>query len=281
MTIGVSTACLYPAQTEDALLQLAELGVRDVEIFFNAQCETRGAIFARIRQICGAYDLRVRAIHPYFTFAESVLLFSNYARRFEDGAALYDELCDVCASLGCPILVLHGEKEPLSLTQEAYIERFGLLAQRVRQAGVCLTQENVVRFRAGAPGTLRAMAQTLGDLFRMTLDVKQAVRCGVDPLALAEEFAPHVAHVHLSDHGAQGDCLPIGSGSFDFETLFSILCRAGFCGNPVVELYRKSYDSIRTLEQSRKIAENFLKKALQKSKRDDTIKSDFTRGEWK
>ena len=39
MKAGVSTACLYPMQTEEALETLAKMGIKTLEIFFNAPSE--------------------------------------------------------------------------------------------------------------------------------------------------------------------------------------------------------------------------------------------------
>ena len=232
MRIGVSTSCYYPLPTDEALARLAALGVRETEIFFNAACETRGVLLERLCGICGAYGLHVQAVHPYFSFAESYTLFGIYPRRVQDCMELYRGLCEACHALGSDKLVLHGEKEPFSISEAEYIERFGTLAEQTKRDGVLLTQENVVRFRAAKPAFLRRMRAELGDLFAMTLDVKQAVRSGEDPVEMAREFAPVIAHLHLSDHGADGDCLPPGTGKLDFDALFRVL-RGG-----VVELYR-------------------------------------------
>ncbi|MBQ0110987.1 MAG: hypothetical protein KBS41_03570 [Oscillospiraceae bacterium] len=46
MKIGVSTSCLYPEYTEDALEFLCRGGVKDIEIFFNTDCEiTDGFVY--------------------------------------------------------------------------------------------------------------------------------------------------------------------------------------------------------------------------------------------
>ena len=79
---------------------------------------------------------------------------------------------------------------------------------------------------------------------------EMAVRCGVDPLDLARRFAPQIVHLHLSDHGEKGDCLPVGEGSFDFPALFRVLFDGGFRGDGVLELYRSCYEDPRVLQKS-------------------------------
>ena len=147
-------------------------------------------------------------------------------------------------------MILHGEREPFKISEAEYIERFGELAMLTAGEGVALTQENVVHFRSQDPEFLSRMQRELGDLFAMTFDVKQAVRSGVDPITLAKRFAPHIVHLHLSDHGDIGDCLPIGKGSFDFSRLFGVLKDGGFYGDGVVELYRACYREPRELSES-------------------------------
>lgn len=250
MRIGVSTSCLFPMVTERALRTLAQSGVRETEIFFNAGVETRGEVLRELCDIRSAYSMHVQAVHSYFTFAEGRMIFDTYPRRFLDGMELVKGLCETCRALGCGTIILHGEREPFKIAEEEYIERFGRLAAETAKQGVTLTQENVVRFRSQDPEFLQRMQRSLGDLFAMTLDVKQAVRSGVDPIRLAQRFAPQIVHLHLSDHGEKGDCLPVGEGTFDFRTLFRVLRDGGFQGDGVLELYRHCYDDPGVLPES-------------------------------
>ena len=48
MDIGVSTACLYPLETEKALYELAKRGIKNVELFINSVDELEGSILAEI-----------------------------------------------------------------------------------------------------------------------------------------------------------------------------------------------------------------------------------------
>lgn len=241
MALGISSSCYYPMETEKAVRHLADAGVQDIEIFFNARCETKGPILRKISSIVRSEGMRVRAVHPYFTFCETYLLFGGYERRFQDGMELYRELCETCSILGADILNIHGEREPFRLEENAYFDHFGKLSAMTKENGVRLSQENVVRFRSQNPDFLRRMRDALKSDFHMTLDVKQAVRSSVDVMALAKEFSREIVHVHLSDHGERGDCLLPGCGSFDFSQLFRILHDAEYKGHYVLELYRQNY----------------------------------------
>ena len=60
MIAGVSTASLYPMETEVALRKLGELGINNAEIFVNDISETGGAILNDILSIidgCGLLRL--------------------------------------------------------------------------------------------------------------------------------------------------------------------------------------------------------------------------------
>ena len=254
MPVGVSTSCLYPMQTERAFERLAQFGIRDAEIFFNSESETQGALLREIVAVQRAYGVAVHAVHPYCTFAEPYLLFSSYRRRFEDGVELYRRLGDACRALGCDLLILHGDREPFHIGEAEYAERFCILAQALERDGVRLTQENVVRFRSADVQMLRTLRDALGERFYMTFDVKQAVRCGLEPLALAREFAPHIVHAHVSDHGEAGDCLLPGRGSFDFRALFSVLRGA----DSVLEVYRGAFREETELVESYKLLADLL-----------------------
>ena len=62
MDIGVSTACLYPLETEKALYELAERGVKNVEIFVNSIDELEGQVLVELRRIIGEYGMNVICI---------------------------------------------------------------------------------------------------------------------------------------------------------------------------------------------------------------------------
>ena len=51
MKLGISSACLYPMETEKAVRFLCESGVAEIEIFFNSACEIEGEIFKEIKRL--------------------------------------------------------------------------------------------------------------------------------------------------------------------------------------------------------------------------------------
>ena len=249
---GISTSCFYPMLTEDSLLTVAMTGAKTTEIFLNSQSETRNPILETLKNIKDEYELCINSIHPYFTFAEKQLLFSNYERRIEDGLEFYRGLFDVCDALDCKILVLHGDFNPFRIDDEEYLNRFKRLVLEAHERGLIVSQENVVNFRSASVEFLKKEREFLGDFFKMTLDIKQAVRSSVDPLYLAREFGESVVNVHISDHNKQSDCIPPTEGDFSFETLFHIMKNHGYQGNYIIELYRSGFTDTEQLINSYK-----------------------------
>ncbi len=260
MHIGVSTSCFYPMETEKALLTLAESGVKTAEIFFNSHSEITGSVIREIMAIKENYGITVNSVHPYLSFGETYLVFSEYYRRFLDSAEEFKRFFDTASKLGSHICVFHGEKFPYRITPEAYIERVGILSEAAKAQGVMLTQENVVNFRSQSLDFLQQMKDELGDLFHLTFDIKQAVRSKVSPLELAQKFSESIVNVHISDHTAEHDCLPPLCGEFDFASLFEIMQKSDYCGNYIVELYSSNFKTVAELMKSYKnIAELFNK----------------------
>lgn len=48
MSVGISTACFYPAATEEALRCVAEAGAKVTEVFFNSPSELEPDFLRRI-----------------------------------------------------------------------------------------------------------------------------------------------------------------------------------------------------------------------------------------
>ena len=108
MDIGVSTACLYPLETEKALYELAKRGVKNVEIFVNSIDELEGQVLVELRRIIGEYGMNVISMHPFSSPMETLFLFGDYPRRTEYLIDIYKRYFEVMAEIGADVFVLHG-----------------------------------------------------------------------------------------------------------------------------------------------------------------------------
>ena len=249
--LGISTACLYPLNTEEALELLGRLGVTYTEIFFNSPSELTDDFLKLLCSIKNRYGMTITSIHPYTSALEPFLFFTDYLRRFEDGRAWYQSYYRAAAVLEAPWVVLHGDRVGSPLPEEICFERFGQMARDARAYGVGLCQENVCRCRSRDSGFLRRMRDYLGGEAKFALDLKQILRSGEDLWQVVDAMGPNIVHLHLSDHrGPKEDCLPPGKGTADFPELFCRLYQQGFSGAGVLELYRHNYDRPEDLYQS-------------------------------
>ncbi len=256
MSFGVSSSCLYPLCTEEALKKLGELGVKKCEIFLNSPTETTLTFAKELNRIKTEYGIDVVSVHPFSSFAETYMLFSEYLRRFDDMLEFYKRDFEVTAELGAKISIIHGSKLPQKISNAEYFERFEKLVDEGRKFGVTVAQENVNNHLSESPTFLSEMRETLGDKFNMVFDVKQSVRAGFEPLTFAKEFAGNIVHVHISDHKEGFDCLAPGKGGFDFAKLLKIMNNANYGGDFMIELYRSNYGEYSELVQALDYVQN-------------------------
>lgn len=260
MDIGISTACLYPMNTEDALSALIDKDFQLFEIFFNASSEIEYDFVADLKKQLDVKHCRVKSIHPFTSGFESYLLFSNYQRRFEDGMKYYDRYFKAAAQLGASILVLHGDRNPQKsgLTDEEYFERYALLEQRGAQFGIMLAQENVNLYRSQNPEFIKKMTQYLGKQVHYVLDIKQAVRAGYDPFVMCKAMGENLVHIHVNDNALQHDCLLPGQGTMDYAALKQLLHKLKYNGDFIIEVYRKNFTCLNELKQSYSDLKNII-----------------------
>lgn len=241
MSIGVSTSCFYPLETELALKKVASLGVKTCEIFFNTWSEIEPPFLKELCQIIDANGLRIPSVHPFFSFGEPYLLFSEYERRFTDTLGLFGKYFNAMNLLGAEILVMHGCKLQGGIPNELYFERFAKLAEKGREQGVVVAQENVVHYRSESPAFLAKMKAAIGPAFKTVLDIKQARRAGFSADEFVSALGESIAHIHISDLSETQDCLPPGEGSFDFGRFISRVSESGYTGDYIIELYRNNF----------------------------------------
>ncbi len=256
MAFGISTSCLYPQETEKSLMQLAELGVKTCEVFLNSPSETTLDFAKTLNGISAEYEIKIVSVHPFSSFSETYMLFSEYQRRFDDMLDFYKRNFEVTAAAGAEISVIHGSLLPAKISENEYFERFMKLSEAGNAFGVTVAQENVNRHFSESPDFLKQMKKALGGNFKLVFDVKQAVRAGYSPVEFANKFKEDIIHIHLSDHNENHDCLPPAEGKFNFKELFSVMDSVNYAGDYIIELYRAGFGEVSELKKALNYLEN-------------------------
>ncbi|MBP3242279.1 MAG: sugar phosphate isomerase/epimerase [Ruminococcus sp.] len=251
MKAGVSTACLYPQPLEECLYQLAVNGVSTVEIFVNTTSELKKSFAHGIADILKRFDVDCASLHPFTSEMETLALFSDYQRRFRDAIEFHKHYFDFMNMVGAKIFVLHGAKA--GVTKERYCERFSRLYRLGKEYGITVAVENVSRCLSASSAYISDISRMLGDEFAFVLDTKQAIRSGESPFSFVNAAGSKLCHVHISDSGQFGDCLPIGKGSFRFDDFFRRVNEVSPDCNVILELYRNNFDNISELIRSNNI----------------------------
>ncbi len=250
MRLGISTACFYPEPTEKALYKTALTGAKLTEIFFNAPSELEKNFLIQLNHIKDDNGMRIKSIHPYTSFAEGYLLFSLCERRFNDYRDFYKKYYETAATLGAKIVVLHGAKDNTVFSFNCYADRLGLMIEDAREQGIILAQENVVHHNAQTPELMRNLKNAIGEHFKMVIDIKQAQRAKCSVFDFINEFSDEICHFHISDHDEERDCIPPGTGIFDFKRFFDTLKANNYSEDCVIELYRSGFKDINELTKS-------------------------------
>ena len=258
MQAGVSTACLYPQYSEEALYDLALNGIACAELFVNAESDITRTRVHTMRTMMERYGMTCPSVHPFACPIEPMMLFSSYDRRVDDMIGYYRHYFEVMRELGAGIFVFHGNDNRHAVTPEFYCERFHRLVEAGKQEGVIVAQENVERCQSGSLHFLREMKRILGEDAHFVLDVKQAVRAGESPINMLHMLGSHVCHVHISDHSDKGDCLLIGHGTFRIRSFLEALHQYSPDSAVMLELYRENYRGISDLVSSYRMLSHMI-----------------------
>ncbi len=256
MQIGISSSCLYPMITEDSLRTVGELGAKTAEIFFNSYSELKKPLLDEIKSIKDHYGINVRSIHPFTSAYEAVLFFGGYGRRLTDGIEFYKNYFEAANEIGAEMVVLHGGRAYLETTPEEYAESYIPLHEAALREGVHIAHENVHNHHCGNPLFMKALADIVGDSFRMVLDIKQCRRCGESEFDFINLLGDKIYQVHISDCLPGRDCLAPGAGEYDFGKFFEKLRSVGYDKTAIIELYRHNYGKTEELKTAKSYLEN-------------------------
>ena len=260
MKIGVSSACFYPLETELALEKIGKAGIKTAEIFFNCESELKDSFIDILLDIKEKYGMEITSIHPTMSLAESFMIFSAYERRFRESVEKYRRYSEVAQRLGAKYIIMHGGKPNGILSDEEYCERYMTLKNATTENGVTVLQENVRNFRSGDIEFMRSMVEILGYDAEFCIDIKQAIRCGLEPISLVKEFLPYTKHFHISDHSLAGDCLLPTYGDFNFKEFFSFLKESGYKNSLMIEVYENCYKQYAEIFESCSKISKFIDK---------------------
>ena len=142
MIAAVSTACLFPKPTEDALYDLCLHGIQNVEIFLNAPSECRTVFAGDLQALLKRFGIRCVSVHPWTAPEEGFMLFSNYPRRCTDFLDEAKHVFELMQRIGAEYYILHGAN-PGRVSPEIYCERFHLLCEAAKPFGVTLMRRCV------------------------------------------------------------------------------------------------------------------------------------------
>lgn len=252
MEIGISTASFFNKMyIEDAVTELGSHGVGLTELFLNTFSEYEPEFVDVLQDRLRAQGMRAYSVHPQSPQFEPQL-FSIHPRQKQDAIAIYEKVLSAGERLGAQVYVMHGPATLNGAAKNMELERlaplFRELSDRALQHGLTLALENVSWCICCKPEFVTLLREATEDRMHFTLDIKQAVRSGHDPLQFLRAMGDHLVNVHLCDMEETEDHrwywrMP-GEGTFDFMALGKALRQMRYAGSAFVEVYSDMYRSM-------------------------------------
>ncbi len=259
--IGISTACYYPQDTYLSFLEVLSADVKICEVFMNSLYELDKNNLDRYREKMAETGVEIVSFHPYTSAFESLLFFSEYRNRLDDGIELYKRFFEGAAYLGAKYFVFHGERNIPTFSRglsddETICIAYEKLISEARSFGITFTQENVNNHRSHSPDFIRKLRYLVPDL-KFTFDLKQAFRAKQDYGEIIDAMGDRLCHIHINDFGEHECCLPF-TGNADLSDVKKRLDTVNYSGNFILEVYRASFCDNNDLRGSLEKTENLF-----------------------
>nr|WP_051025207.1 sugar phosphate isomerase/epimerase [Nocardia aobensis] len=246
--MGLSTASVYPENTEAAFRYAADLGYDGVELMVWAEPASQN--IATVQSYVRRYSVPVLAVHA------PCLLISQRVWG-ADPVAKLERSVRAAEALGSATVVVH----PPFRWQRRYAEGFAQQVGELEDSSpVVVAVENMFPMRAdtlfgrrsgsarrlerrGGPGlSVTAFSPSYDPTdtgFRhYTLDLSHTATAGMDALTLADRMGSGLAHLHLADGrgAAHDEHLVPGEGAQPCVEVCEALVRNDFRGHAVIEV---------------------------------------------
>ena len=259
MQLGMSTAAFYGKwETEEAAAQIAKLPLDCAEVFLQSDSENTVEFAQLVKENLG--DLPCTSVHPLGGYENYMA--GRPARQVRDAFEHFKTVLDAGEALGAKTFVYHGRNTPLlsplewNLTWN--IEALTPMCDLARERSMVIGWENVCWCQLTTPQRVLEAKAALPQV-RFTLDIKQAMRAGCDPIDYVHAMGDQLCNVHVCDWQEDGKlCLP-GEGIFDFEALIKALRDVGYEGPIIMEPYQALIKSEEALLRSIAFMRNIMK----------------------
>ncbi|RMI30851.1 sugar phosphate isomerase/epimerase family protein [Nocardia stercoris] len=246
--VGLSTASVYPENTEAAFRYAAEVGYDGVELMVWAEPASQN--IDTVQMYMRRYGIPVLALHA------PCLLISQRVWG-PDPVAKLERSVRAAETLGASTVVVH----PPFRWQRRYADGFAdQVAELEAGSEVIVAVENMFPMRADTlfgrtTGAVRRLERRGGPGLAMsafspsidptdvgfghyTLDLSHTSTAGMDPLALLSRMGSRLAHLHLADGrgAAHDEHLIPGDGTQPCVEVCAAMMRHGFRGQAVLEV---------------------------------------------
>lgn len=262
IAIGLSTASVYPENTQAAFRYAAELGYDGVELMVWAEPASQD--IATVQSYAKRYGVPVLAVHA------PCLLISQRVWG-ADPVAKLERSVRTAEALGADTVVVH----PPFRWQRRYAKGFAdQVGELEAHHAVRVAVENMFPMRADTlfrEGAVRRLERRSGPgpavsafspsydptdvgFEHYTLDLSHTATAGTDALELAGRMGDGLVHLHLADGrgAAHDEHLVPGDGTQPCAQLCEHLVHTGFTGHAVAEINTQTART--TAERSAQLA---------------------------
>ncbi len=261
MRLGISTASFFNrVQTESTFDILRRMRVDTTEVFLNTFSEYEKPFIDALIPRRG--NIRVHSVHALGTQFEPQLFNANVRVR-GDAELLFRKMCYAGFCLGAKFYTFHG---PTRLKKRDNVFDYAKLGNRMNQLieiaqsyGMMISYENVYWAYGSFPDFFRKLLAQCPRLYA-TLDVKQAVLSGYDPLKYFDAMGDRVSTVHLCDVDKSGETALPGQGKINFEKILREVDRRAANAAVLIEAYSQDYDDVNQLLDSYRYIEQVVEK---------------------
>lgn len=262
MRLAANTWCYRELTAEASIKRIACLGFRGVEMVAHAPCWHVDTLFTpqeveTVRGLLAEKELELVAISP----ATDYLQFDPEGQRQQIEHT--NAMTDLAVKLGAPVSrIFSGGSVPEGRTWQecvdAAVRCLQVCAAHAEDSGILLAIESHGAFGCDLAALEAILEAVDSPNLGITLDTANFLVSGIDPVEATRRLAERIVHTHLKDakrSQAGWECVALGEGDVDFNTIFSLLASSEYDGWHCVE-YEGSEDpdvglgkSLRCLKQ--------------------------------
>lgn len=263
---GIQFFPFGPGEWQEEFVKAKKLGLYDIDFDFDLECYEENPLWTKkgrkeIKEIIKKTGVKVEHITADFFMRRPFFRVDKKTqKKNEDIFIKLMKYADEIGIHNIEMPILDNSSIKTKDEQKTFVESMlHCLAKAPKNMTISLEGD------LSPDSFLKLLKEINNSAVKIVYDIGNRVGLGYSPENEILLLYKHITHIHIKDKKFQGTTVPLGTGSANFDKIFSTLASINFKGNFILQVARgEDGNEEKKISKDIKFVNNYIEKYLKK-----------------